>query len=325
MTFGEHLEELRSRLIRALLGVLAGTAICLCFSKHILAFVCAPVMVIFKRHGLPTNVLALSPQEPFFVWMKLGLLCGLVLAGPYALWQLWQFVSAGLYQHERRFVRLFAPVSLLLFALGVGFMYYIVYPVVLNFFVTFAGRFELGPIAPTWFQRVLFRDSQAGFTPTTQPLPEKIPLRSEDPASPAPGEMWFNTPTGELRVAIPVGEGKVQVVGISSRRVGRHSFVQSQFRLNELISFVIMLALAFGIAFQVPIVVVFLSLTRIASARTMGSARRYVLFMIVVAAALLTPPDVISQVLLAVPMYALFEGGLLAARLVERRRGEAIE
>ncbi len=96
--------------------------------------------------------------------------------------------------------------------------------------------------------------------------------------------------------------------------------VTSQFSLQFYISFVLSLALAFGLAFELPVVVVFLSLTGIVSAAQMGKARRYVIFGIVVAAAVFTPPDVISQILLAIPMMALFEGGLLAARLLERGR-----
>jgi sec-independent protein translocase protein TatC len=101
---------------------------------------------------------------------------------------------------------------------------------------------------------------------------------------------------------------------------GSVTTVRSEFALQFYISFVLGLALAFGIAFELPVAVVFLALTRIVPARGMAKARRYAIFGIFVATALLTPPDIISQILLAVPMIALFEGGLLAARIIERRR-----
>ena len=82
-----------------------------------------------------------------------------------------------------------------------------------------------------------------------------------------------------------------------------------------------MLALAFGIAFETPIIVYFLAMSGIVNTAEMGKARRYVLFGMVVAAAIMTPPDVISQLLLAGPMYLLFEIGLILARLREKKRG----
>ncbi|MCH7703336.1 MAG: twin-arginine translocase subunit TatC, partial [Planctomycetes bacterium] len=90
--------------------------------------------------------------------------------------------------------------------------------------------------------------------------------------------------------------------------------------IKDYMSFVLSLMLAFGIAFEVPIVVVFLAITGMVPAETMAGARRYVIFAIVIAAMFLTPPDVISQILLAVPMMALFEGGLMMARFIERKR-----
>ena len=81
-----------------------------------------------------------------------------------------------------------------------------------------------------------------------------------------------------------------------------------------------MVALAFGIAFETPIVVYFLGMSGIVSTVAMGKARRYVLLGMVVAVAILTPPDVISQLLLAGPMYLLFEIGLILARIREKKR-----
>ena len=95
--------------------------------------------------------------------------------------------------------------------------------------------------------------------------------------------------------------------------------MRSQFAIDFYISFVLMLALAFGIAFETPIVVFFLGWTGIVPTATMVRGRRYVLLGTLVASAILTPPDIISQMLLAGPMYLLFELGIGIARLVERR------
>ena len=99
--------------------------------------------------------------------------------------------------------------------------------------------------------------------------------------------------------------------------------LHSQFALDFYISFVLMLALAFGIAFETPVVVFFLAWTGIVTTAAMGRARRYVLFATVILAAMLTPPDVISQLLLAGPMYLLFELGIFVARITERKPVDA--
>ena len=95
--------------------------------------------------------------------------------------------------------------------------------------------------------------------------------------------------------------------------------MHSQFALDYYISFVLMLALAFGIAFETPIVVFFLSWSGLVPTAKMARGRRYVVLGVIITSAMLTPPDVISQLLLAGPMYLLFEIGLLVARATERK------
>ena len=138
------------------------------------------------------------------------------------------------------------------------------------------------------------------------------------PENPAIGAVWvdatqrklsISTDAGLLSVHLDVGQGP--------------GMVRSEVALSSYISMVLTLALAFGISFELPVAVVFLSMIGVFTADQMGKARRYVAFGIFVLAAMLTPPDVISQVMLAVPMIALFEGGLIAARIIERRHEEA--
>ena len=95
--------------------------------------------------------------------------------------------------------------------------------------------------------------------------------------------------------------------------------MQSRFALDYYISFVLMLALGFGVAFETPVVVYFLARTGLVTTTAMKRVRRYVFLGAVISAAMLTPPDIISQLLLAGPMYLLFELGLLIAQAVERR------
>ena len=161
----------------------------------------------------------------------------------------------------------------------------------------------------------------ASETVTTQPSGPGVPVLQGSPLDPEPGRSWIDSTASELRFSTDEG-----VFAIPVTLVGEHRMVQSQFRLQEYISFVGMLSLSFGIAFQMPVVVVFLAWAELFSSKQMGSARKYVIFGIAIAAAVLTPtPDAMSMTLLAVPMFLLFEGGLVLARFIERRRasGEA--
>ena len=131
---------------------------------------------------------------------------------------------------------------------------------------------------------------------------------------PETGDMWINSTTRRLIVQTKTGPLSTPMEsGASSTTMA------SQFALDFYVSFVLMLALAFGIAFETPIVVYFLVRSGIVPRATMARSRRYVLLGTVIAAAMLTPPDVISQLLLAGPMYLLFELGLFVARVAERK------
>ena len=153
----------------------------------------------------------------------------------------------------------------------------------------------------------------ASISPPATPAPLRLPVLTEDPPDPAVGDTWINETS--LRMVTNTAQG-VLSVGLEPDAVA--TTVQSQFAIDFYISFVLMLALAFGIAFETPIVVFFLAWSGLVSTMAMRKARRYVLFGAIVAAAMLTPPDVISQMLLAGPMYLLFELGLLVASLVEK-------
>ncbi len=319
MSIGDHLDELRSCVVRALFGVALGTVVGFVFGKEILGMICRPLMVVQFANGLQPSAQVLSPSTAFLAYLKIGFLSGLILAGSWVLYQIWRFVASGLYGKEQRFVKSVIPGAVFLFALGVAFLYFIVLPIVLNFFIVFNKNFELPSLAPSAFQRLLLPDEAE--KPVQGPEVETLalPLLTENPKEPPPGRAWINTTTRRLVVSTPDG------LLSSPMEVGaKASTLQSNFALDFYISFVLMLALAFGIAFETPIIVYFLAMSGIVSTAEMAKARRYVLFGMVVASAILTPPDVISQLLLAGPMYLLFEIGLILARLREKKRdGEA--
>lgn len=314
MPFGEHLEELRTCLIRALIGVVICTIVSLIFAKGILAFILAPALIVLQAHGERPELLALHPAGPFLLFLKVGFLCGLVISTPWVLYQAWQFVATGLYARERRFARNFAPFGLALFATGVTFMFYIVLPIVLNFFVVFSQGIDLPDLKMSWFQRLLLGEPESTASAPDMALDVRFPILDEDPIDPPVGTVWINNLQRRLNVQTPNG---VLTVPLSPH--SRPRAVSSQYGVQFYISFVFSLALGFGLAFELPVVVILLAVTGLVPTQMMAKGRRYVMFAIVVLAAILTPPDVISQVLLAVPMIVLFEAGLIVARRFERR------
>lgn len=315
MSIGEHLEELRLRVIYSLVALGAGAGICLYFGRTILQFVCQPAVAMLELNHLPTRLQTLSVQEPFFIWLKMGVLGGLMAATPVVVWQIWKFVSVGLYAHEQRFLRLTVPASLLLFAGGVLFFHFIVLPIVLNFFITFGQEFQLGNPRPDWLQQKLVGRPEETTTQPAAKLPPltTYPVLDGNPRNPPDGAIWIDRDTHQIRIAVG---GEVRT--IQTMPTGRQSILDSQFRLGEYISFVLSLYLAFGLAFQLPIVIVFLTTLGIVKVEVLARSRKYVIFGIFVAAAILTPPDVVSQICLALPMMLLFEAGLFVSKLLKR-------
>lgn len=322
MTLGEHLEELRSRLIRAIVAVGVGAAVCYAFIQYIVAFLTWPIYTTLRANGLPADIKIFNPAEQFMVELKVAVILGIIVSAPYSLVQIWGFVAAGLYPHERKWVRAFAPVSIALFFIGAAFLLVIVSPLLLSFLMTY--RTELPNIErfmPTWMVAAsnlpeIPAQPQTPEWPTTQPA---IPCFTEDPANPPEGVLWINATEREVRLRI--GE-TIQTLGLL-QEAGHKNRIIPDMRINEVIPFVLQLAAAFGLGFQVPVVVAFLSVLGIVSAANMAKMRRYVVFGMAVAAAVITPPDPGSMTLLLVPMVFLFEAGLVAARMIERRRGQA--
>jgi len=317
MSFGDHLEDLRRCLILALAGVVVASIGSLIVGKQVLAIIYRPLLVVQHANGLTPNLTALSPTAAFASFLKIGILTGLIVSMPWVMYQAWNFVASGLYAHERRFVRTLVPVSAALFALGVLFVYYVVLPLVLQFFISFNRSFPMSNLTPSIFQTLLLPDGEGKEPPPPRAEGLKLPVLREDPAEPAVGDTWINESSRRLVTRMPSG-----IYSIGLEPGGRAVAVRSHFAIDFYISFVLMLALAFGIAFETPIVVFFLAWTGIVSTLAMRKARRYVLFGAIFASAILTPPDVISQLLLAGPMYLLFELGLLVARTVEKPAAE---
>ena len=143
MSFWDHLEALRGTLWRSVLGVAAASVIFLCFPKTLFKAVLWPTSADFPLYRLPgldfsMDLVNIEVSGQFFVYLRVSVLCGLVVAFPFVIWELWKFVAPALYPDEKKAVRGAFGLSSALFYLGIAVGYFIVLPVCLVFFVNFS-------------------------------------------------------------------------------------------------------------------------------------------------------------------------------------------
>jgi sec-independent protein translocase protein TatC len=142
MSFLEHLEELRRRIIYCLLAVAVGFGLCWGYAERIYSLMQKPIIQVLHEHGLPEKLVFLSPTEPFNLYLKIGFMAGVFVAAPFILYQVWMFISPGLYRGEKRYVLPFMLSTILLFASGAVFGYRIVYPAALKFLIEYGNQFQ---------------------------------------------------------------------------------------------------------------------------------------------------------------------------------------
>jgi len=238
-TLISHLLELRDRLIRAMVGVGLAFLPCVFYANDIFTFISRPL-----RDKLPEGgkIVATGVMSPFTTPFKLSFFVALFIAMPVVIYQAWAFVAPGLYRHERRFAIPLLVSAIVLFYVGMSFAYFIVFPVMFQFFIS-------------------------------------------------------TTPMG----------------------------VSLMTDINSYLDFVLTMFFCFGLAFEVPVAVVLLVVMGIVRIEKLKEHRGYVLIGIFILAALLTPPDAISQCSLAIPMYFLYEGGIIMARILSRMKREDSE
>jgi Tat protein translocase TatC len=139
MPLGAHLEELRRRVVYSLIAIILCFIVCWFFKVQILDMAKRPHKFAMEKVGLSTELQVLSYQEGFYAYMKLCFITSVFFAYPFVIYQIWQFVSAGLYQRERRYVLLFLPVSYAAFVVGGLFGYFLLIPFGLQFLIGILG------------------------------------------------------------------------------------------------------------------------------------------------------------------------------------------
>jgi sec-independent protein translocase protein TatC len=135
MSFLEHLEELRSRIIKMVLGIVVAFAVSLTFCNELWRLIAAPAVEALIHLGIrPPTLKAITPMEQFnVIWVKLPILCAIFIASPWILYQVWSFIAPGLYRRERRYAAPFVLSSAGLFILGGAFAYFVAFRYALTF------------------------------------------------------------------------------------------------------------------------------------------------------------------------------------------------
>jgi sec-independent protein translocase protein TatC len=147
MSFLEHLEELRSRIFKALGGVGLAFIVSLTFSKQLWEFVERPAVAALTTLGYEPYLVQIEPMEGFnIIWFKVPVVCAIFLGAPFILYQIWAFISPGLYRRERRWAVPFILISAGLFILGGVFAYFVVFRYGLTFLLSIGQGYGVKPM-----------------------------------------------------------------------------------------------------------------------------------------------------------------------------------
>jgi sec-independent protein translocase protein TatC len=294
MSLGQHLEDLRRRLAFAILGLVPILVLSLTFGKSILEFLIAPAKAILLREGYSDSFIITGPLELFNTYFYISIVSAVALGAPWILYQIWRFVAPGLYERERRFVYLILPLSTTLVIASIIFLFRVALPMTLSFLITFGS--DVGQ-----------HEKKTADLPPGVVLP-LMPTLDADPPAPAAGSYWYNREFHEIRVCAQVVEGVADIRTVQSLKpVG----VRPEYRINEYVKLLLALSLAFAAGFQAPVIVLLLGWAGIVTPAFLRKYRKHSFLICAIAAALLTPGDVSSMFAMLVPLYLLFELGIV--------------
>lgn len=325
MPLGDHIEELRSRLVKMLIGVVIALVVTVIYSFQIIGWLAQPLLHVQDTLGSPSPPIQTDPTAGFTsVYMPVVLIAAVIVAAPWIIWQGWQFIVVGLYEHEKKAVHILAPFSTIMTALGVMFTYYVLLPVSLAFFINFVNfypEYKLTsepPIVTQWAIDPYVTDSEyklpEGRDFDTEAM--QIPILESRPEKPTEGELWINADRGRVEMFF---DKKISVIAQRSTKL-----ITPLPAMNEYVRFAAFMMLGIVAAFQLPVVMLVLGWTQIFDPRGIASLRKYALFGACALGAILTPSDPISMIVLAVPLYLLFEFGLLLMKLTFKRVSEEL-
>ena len=308
MAFGDHLEELRKRIIISLAAPVPLAILFFVGGDWLLLWLMAPLQSVQLDYGFPQQLQVLSPPEFLLLKIKVSIIAALVCSLPWLLWQAWLFIGPGLYPRERRFVHFLVPGSAVLTASGILLMYFVMLPLMLEVLMVIGGSLEARPslieVAP---------DATA-----TEGL-GRLPLITEEPVAPTAGDAWVLMPEGTLQIAVPEPERENTVRILQLPLEGTDAIWQA-FRLTSYINFVLILLLGIAVAFQMPLVIVLLGWLGIVDTELLKRNRKWALLVCGLVAAITTPADVMSMLMMLIPLYLLYELGVVILQFIPASR-----
>lgn len=304
MSIGDHLEELRHRLILGLGGFLIAFIVWFILGEKAVSVFLRPLQIAFARTHLQQQVYFTEVSEKFMVYIRVSMILGVATASPWLVYQIWKFVAAGLYPHERKYVTKYLPLSIALLISGMLFLYFYVLPLMLEFFLLF----QLGDVMP------LPDSMKPPVNATTQPA--IVSMIHGDPSNIAPGMFWFDVDHGLLKIALDPKDIRVLSLGSGS-------LTAQIITLSTYIDMVISYLLSFGIAFQMPLAVLALYKIGIVDIPALRKFRRYVYFGMTIVAAFIVPDVATGMIALLVPLILLYEFGILLATWSKKKDAAA--
>ncbi len=240
----EHLIELRNRLLWSIGALVVGFVLCYLVAEEMYRFLVQPLADLME--GQPgRRMIYTALHEAFFTQLKVAFFGSVCLTFPIVAGQLWIFVAPGLYKQERRAFLPFLLATPVLFVMGAALVYYLIFPLAWQFFMSFETTASAGTLA-----------------------------------------------------------------------------IVMEPKVNEYLSLVMKLIFAFGLSFQLPVVLMLMARAGMVTSKGLAEKRKYAVVLTFATAALLTPPDIISQIGLGIPILLLYEISILGTKLVEKKRAE---
>lgn len=328
--FLDHLEDLRKTLIQIGATLAISTVICFTFHQQIFALIQIPAKMPLAQisDGVSLwerlDLITLSPPEFIVLMLKLSFFSGVIMTFPFTVYFLFQFILPGLRQVEKKMVIPGAAIGFILFLVGVAFAFFLAAPVALKFFYVFENE-RISNIDPTKqaMEKSITEMSLVGIDGEIY-----APVKEGEQVGDAPGSNLTPEMRAEVRDMIRSSFATVEASNLALRYdATREKLVvvetkggRSVYRIGEYINFISRLMLVFGISFQLPVIVTILVKLELLTARVMRATRTYAWIIILVAAAILTPPDVMTLGLLGGPMIFLYEICIIIASMLERAR-----
>jgi sec-independent protein translocase protein TatC len=229
----EHLRDLRVCLTKSLWGIALGFFICYQYTDVLFDVIRAPIAPYLPSGGLVFT----GPIDKFFAHLKVAFFGGVLASAPWWIYQIWNFVAPGLYKHERKAMVSFISAGTGLFAVGISFTYFIVFPMAFKFLMTFGGD-------------------------TDKPM----------------------------------------------------------ITIDQYLGFFLWTSLSFGAAFELPLILVTLGMLGIISHSFLKENRKYAIVILSILTAVITPPDLLSMLLMLVPMWLLYDLSTFLVGVIERKR-----